>query len=69
MGKEMALILLGDLMLGRNVDKDLSRSGVRQIWGNCLPLLTGGLAEQQVLAANLDCTSKHGTEGWIALCD
>lgn len=67
MAEEMALILLGDLMLGRGIDRDLANSGVRQIWGNCRPLLTGGLAEQQIVGASLDCTSKHAVRVLISL--
>ncbi|GMH32812.1 hypothetical protein BSKO_00646 [Bryopsis sp. KO-2023] len=56
----VSLVLLGDLMLGREVDYALGKVGVRHVWGNFLPLLSGGQSEHQVVAANLEVAITDG---------
>jgi len=55
MGEELTLALMGDLMMGRLVDAALSRHGLRHVWGNFQPLLSGGLGRNQLVAGNLEC--------------
>ena len=72
MSRSLALVLLGDCMLGRIVDESLTalpRQRAGGIWGSTLPLLQGGLAsatagEAQVVAANLECavTAEEGKD-------
>lgn len=57
MAEEVTLALVGDLMMGRLVDAALSRHGLRHVWGNFQPLLSGGLGKNQLVAGNLECAS------------
>ncbi|KAL4424873.1 hypothetical protein ABPG77_002096 [Micractinium sp. CCAP 211/92] len=58
--RNLALVMLGDCMLGRVVDESLSAlpAQLERVWGDVLPLLQGGMAlpgEGQLVAANLEC--------------
>ena len=62
MSRNLALVMLGDCMLGRLVDESLTAlpSQLSGMWGDALPLLQGGMVdvpagEQQLVAANLEC--------------
>ena len=57
MSEQLALVLVGDLMMGRVVDAALSKHGLRHVWGNFQPLMSGGLARNQIVAGNLECAS------------
>ena len=52
-GTELSLVLLGDVMLGRLIDKQLSNveGSDEHIWGDWLPLLQ---RKHQIVAANLE---------------
>ena len=65
----VALVLLGDVMLGRVVDEALTvlrpAQHMHRVWGDCLPLLRGGMAatgEQQLVAGNLECAVTDAEE-------
>ncbi|PRW20840.1 poly-gamma-glutamate biosynthesis isoform A [Chlorella sorokiniana] len=71
MSRNLALVLLGDCMLGRIVDESLTAlpRQLSGVWGDTLPLLQGGLAdaaagEEQLVAANLECavTAEEGKD-------
>jgi hypothetical protein len=57
---DVAIVLLGDVMLGRIVDRSLTAlpGQAIKIWGNTLPLLQGDMAEpgkeEQVNICNLE---------------
>lgn len=58
--RRLALVMLGDCMLGRIVDESLSALPAQRtsVWGDVLPLLQGGMAEQgeeQLNTSNLEC--------------
>ncbi|KAL4451871.1 hypothetical protein ABPG75_007533 [Micractinium tetrahymenae] len=58
--RNLALVMLGDCMLGRVVDESLTAlpGQLERVWGDTLPLLRGGMArpgEGQLVAANLEC--------------
>lgn len=60
-GRRLALVMLGDCMLGRIVDESLTAlpAQQRRLWGDVLPLLSGGMAaagEAQLNVANLECS-------------
>ena len=62
MSGKLALVLVGDVMLGRIVDESLTalpRQLHGGVWGDVLPLLQGGMAagegEEQLVAGNLEC--------------
>ncbi|KAI7835566.1 hypothetical protein COHA_010545 [Chlorella ohadii] len=62
MSRNLALVILGDCMLGRIVDESLTAlpRQLSGVWGDTLPLLQGGMAdaaagEEQLVAANLEC--------------
>lgn len=62
MSRNLALVMLGDCMLGRIVDESLTAlpRQLTGMWGDTLPLLQGGMAdaaagEEQLVAANLEC--------------
>lgn len=57
--ERLSLVLVGDLMLGRCVNEALTKNGLRHVWGNFQPLLSGGLGKNQIVAGNLECASKH----------
>jgi hypothetical protein len=79
MNRKLALVLVGDVMLGRIVDESLTalpRQLHGGVWGDVLPLLQGGMAagagEEQLVAGNLECavTAEEqkvgGRESWLA---
>lgn len=51
----LALGLMGDVMLGRNVDAAMARNGYRYVWGNLLPTL----CSTDLNLANLETTFTH----------
>jgi len=57
--KRMAVVMLGDVMLGRLVDEALTVMENRAaIWGNTLPMLQNkmnGAVDDQIVAINLEC--------------
>lgn len=57
MGDELTLVLAGDLMFGRVIEEALNKHGLRHVWGNVQPLMSGGLGKNQIVAANLECAS------------
>jgi len=74
MSRNLALVMLGDCMLGRIVDESLTAlpRQLSSIWGDTLPLLQGGMAdaaagEEQLVAANLECavTAEEEKVGWF----
>ena len=79
MSRRLALVLVGDVMLGRIVDESLTalpRQLHGGVWGDVLPLLKGGMVagvgEEQLVAGNLECAvtaedqKVGGREGWLA---
>jgi poly-gamma-glutamate capsule biosynthesis protein CapA/YwtB (metallophosphatase superfamily) len=56
----MRLILLGDVMLGRLVNRHLATAAPEHPWGDTLPLLRSADA----LALNLECVIADGGEPW-----
>lgn len=57
----LALVLVGDVMLGRSVNEALTKHGLRHVWGNFQQFLNGGMGENQIVAGNLECASTHHT--------
>lgn len=51
----IVLGLMGDVMLGRNVDAAMARNGYRYVWGDLLPTLCG----TDLNLANLETTLTH----------
>ena len=79
MSRRLALVLVGDVMLGRIVDESLTalpRQLHDGVWGDVLPLLkvgmVAGVGEEQLVAGNLECAvtaedqKVGGREGWLA---
>ena len=68
----LALVMLGDVMLGRLVDEGLSALGAQHatVWGDTLPLLQGGMAAEgqgeahQIVTGNLECAGRLHPRGW-----
>jgi poly-gamma-glutamate synthesis protein (capsule biosynthesis protein) len=56
------IAFLGDLMLGRGVDEELSRREPRTLWGDVLPLLRSADA----VVANLECALTTRGAPWTA---
>lgn len=56
----MRIILLGDVMLGRLVNRSLATAAPERPWGNTLPLLRSADA----LAVNLECVIADRGEPW-----
>jgi hypothetical protein len=70
MSRRLALVLVGDVMLGRIVDESLTalpRQLHGGVWGDVLPLLKGGMVagvgEEQLVAGNLVCRDCRGSKG------
>jgi hypothetical protein len=59
MAEGLALVMLGDVMLGRVVDASLALPGQQEaIWGDFLSLLQGGVrgqGEDWLVTGNLEC--------------
>lgn len=53
----IVLGLMGDVMLGRNVDASMTRNGYRHVWGDLLPTLFS----TDLNLANLETTLTHST--------
>lgn len=61
---DVALVLLGDVMVGRIVDESLALPGQQEaVWGDFLPLLQGGVCttpeEACLVTGNLECAGGH----------
>ena len=66
-GRRLALVMLGDCMLGRIVDESLMAAPAQRqrLWGDVLPLLRGGMAapgEAQLNLANLETAVTEAEE-------
>ena len=66
-GRRLALVMLGDCMLGRIVDESLTAAPAQRqrLWGDVLPLLRGGMAapgEAQLNLANLETAVTEAEE-------
>jgi len=72
----LSIVMLGDVMLGRLVDEGLSamQDAGLFLWGDTLPLLQGGMAQNgglQIVTGNLECAGRgpmHRVVGNTTYC-
>jgi len=57
---QTTLALVGDVMLGRGVNEEISSGTPESFWGSTLPILTSADA----IIANLECAITESTEQW-----